>query len=437
MKFMKSTHYQNKLVSGSFFGFIVLFVSIIFIEWFQNLLSLNFFSGFKYVISLILFATFWLLFSRKILILKNYFILLSILFLFSIFNTSSNTPWINQLLGFVLTFSFSLIFLMAYSINIKEDYVHNGIKNLVYIIFLLSIFPIFSLIASGESSLRDLSINSAGNYSWNFFRELGAYGLILNIGLILSLSKLLKDKNILWLYIAVIFTTFIFITGLKKSILEASLVWSIFIILSGSLRVKIISIFFLIIILPIITVYMSQQILYDLQVNIDYLNDVGAEGHVRLAMYLTSFSIALENFPFGSGMGSFGSTASIFNYYSPIYFEYGIDKIGSNGPEFINSDQGFTLLDTFWPHILGEMGFLGLIIFLSIFFYPSLICIKSLFQDKDLSIKSLCFIAFLIPVIVGIDGLALYTPEVPMFVLFHSGLVGFCLRIINTKKIQV
>tara|TARA_X000000950_G_C13561095_1_gene515619 strand:+ start:124 stop:672 length:549 start_codon:yes stop_codon:yes gene_type:complete len=182
---------------------------------------------------------------------------------------------------------------------------------------------------------------------------------------------------------------------------------------------------------------MSQQILSDLQINIDYLNDVGAEGHVRLAMYLTSYNIALENFPYGSGMGSFGSTASIFNYYSPIYFEYGIDKVGSNGPESIYSEQGTTLLDTFWPHILAEMGFLGSFIFVLIFFYPSYSSINFLIKNKDASIRSLCFIIVLIPIIIGIDGLALYSPEVPMFVLFHSGLVGFCLRIINTKNIKV
>lgn len=434
---MKNIHQNNQFVSGSFFGFIFLFLVIVFTEWFQNFLNINFFSGLKYVISLILFSIFWFFFSRKILILKNYFILLLLLIIFSILNISTTTPSINQLLGFLLTFSFSLIFLMAYSINIKEAYLQKGIEKLTLIILIMSIFPILSLIVTGESSLRQLSVNSVGNYSWNFFRELGAYGLILTIGLILSLSKLLKEKTIFWLNIGIIFTIFILLTGLKKSILEASFIWSIFIILSGSFRLKLVSIFSLIVILPIIAIYMSQQILSDLQINIDYLNDVGAEGHVRLAMYLTSYNIALENFPYGSGMGSFGSTASIFNYYSPIYFEYGIDKVGSNGPESIYSEQGTTLLDTFWPHILAEMGFLGSFIFVLIFFYPSYSSINFLIKNKDASIRSLCFIIVLIPIIIGIDGLALYSPEVPMFVLFHSGLVGFCLRIINTKNIKV
>lgn len=433
---MKNTYKNKQFTSGSFLGFIFLFLVVIFVEWFQNLLNVNLFSGLKYTISLILFSIFWLFFSRKILIVKNYFLLIFLMIIFSIFNVSSVTPWINQLLGLILTFSFVFIFLMAYSINIKENYIHDGIKNLVFIILTLSIFPILSLITSGESSLRELSINSIGNYSWNFFRELGAYGLVLNVGLILALSKLLNDKYTIWLNIAIIFTIFIFITGLKKSMLEAAFIWSIFIIISGSLKLRLASMFFLVIVLPIILTVMSQQILYDLQVNLNYLDDVGAEGHVRLAMYLTSFSIALENFPLGSGMGSFGSTASIFNYYSPLYFDYGIDKIGSNGPEFVNSDQGSTLLDTFWPHILGEMGFIGLIIFLSLFFYPSYTTAKLLFSNKDSSLVSLCFITFLIPIIVGIDGLALYTPEIPMFILFHSGLVGFCLRIVNTKKLK-
>ena len=434
---MKNTYKNKQFISGSFLGFIFLFFLVVFVEWFQNLLNVNLFSGLKYAISLILFTIFWLFFSRKILIVKNYFLLIFLLIVFSILNVSSITPWINQLLGFILTFSFLFIFLMAYSINIREHHIHDGIKNLIFIILILSIFPILSLFTSGESSLRELSINSIGNYSWNFFRELGAYVLILNVGLILALSKLLNDKYVIWLNIAIIFTIFIFITGLKKSMLEAALIWSIFIIISGSLQLRLASIFFLVIVFPIILTVMSQQILYDLQVNLNYLNDVGSDGHVRLAMYLSSFSIALENFPLGSGMGSFGSTASIFNYYSPLYFDYGIDKIGSNGPEFINSDQGSTILDTFWPHILGEMGFIGLMIFILLFFYPSYSSAKLLFSNKDSSIVSLCFITFLVPIVIGIDGLALYTPEVPMFILFHSGLVGFCLRIVNTKNLKL
>ena len=203
---------------------------------------------------------------------------------------------------------------MAFSIPIKEKHVYDGIGYLVIIILLLSLFPVFSLLLSGEQTLREVSVYSVGNYSWNFFRELGAYGLILVIGLILSLSKFLHVKSLKWIAFALVFTVFIFLTGLKKSMLESLFIWTFFVIFAGSIRLKIISILFLIILFPLILIFTYQQILNDLQININYLNDVGAESHVRLGMYIASFNIAIDNFPFGSGMGCFGSTASIYNF---------------------------------------------------------------------------------------------------------------------------
>ena len=430
MKIVKN----NTYISGSFLGFILLFLFIVFFEWTQNLISITSFSGFKYLISLILFFIFWINFSRRIRVTKSYLLLLVATLFFSILNISPLTPFINQFYGLVLTFSFTLIFLMAYSISIKEKYIYDGISHLIVIIFLLSLFPVFSLLLSDETTLREVSVNSVGNYSWNFFRELGAYGLILVIGLILSLSKLLHVKSFKWIIFALVFTVFIFLTGLKKSMLESLFIWTFFVMFAGTIRLKIISVFFLIILFPLVLSFMYQQILNDLQININYFNDVGAESHVRLGMYLASFNIAIDNFPFGSGMGSFGSTASIYNFYSPVYFEYGIDKIGSNAPEFINSDVGHTLLDTFWPHILAELGFFGFLLFSLLFFYPSYSSIKIMFKSKNSSIKSLCFVTVFIPIIIGIDGLALYTPEIPLFILFHAGLVGFCLRLLKTKN---
>ena len=425
---------NNTYISGSFLGFIFLFLFIVFFEWTQSFIEIIQFSGLKYLISLILFFIFWICFSRKILVTKYYFFLLTTTLIFSILNISQSTPFINQFFGLLLTFSFSLIFLMAFSIPIKEKHVYDGIGYLVIIILLLSLFPVFSLLLSGEQTLREVSVYSVGNYSWNFFRELGAYGLILVIGLILSLSKFLHVKSLKWIAFALVFTVFIFLTGLKKSMLESLFIWTFFVIFAGSIRLKIISILFLIILFPLILIFTYQQILNDLQININYLNDVGAESHVRLGMYIASFNIAIDNFPFGSGMGSFGSTASIYNFYSPLYFEYGIDKIGSNAPEFINSDVGHTLLDTFWPHIIAECGFFGLLLFSLLFFYPSYSSIKMLVRLKNSSIIGLCFVTVLIHIIIGIDGLALYTPEIPLFIIFHAGLVGFCFRILKTKN---
>lgn len=82
---------------------------------------------------------------------------------------------------------------------------------------------------------------------------------------------------------------------------------------------------------------------------IDYIN-----GNPRLYLYQTSVDLALRDFPLGTGLGRFASPMSR-NPYSPIYAEYGLNRIWGLTPlydAYIN--------DTFWPHILGEIGVFGL-----------------------------------------------------------------------------
>ena len=83
-------------------------------------------------------------------------------------------------------------------------------------------------------------------------------------------------------------------------------------------------------------------------------------GNARNALTVTSFLIAKDHFPFGSGFGTFGSYFSSVNY-SPIYMKYGISGIYG-----LENGRSMFISDTFWPMILGQFGFFGLICYISI-----------------------------------------------------------------------
>ncbi len=73
----------------------------------------------------------------------------------------------------------------------------------------------------------------------------------------------------------------------------------------------------------------------------------------RNALYLTSVTIAEERFPWGVGLGRFGSWMSQVNY-SPVYKKYRLNTtygLSRQTPKYIT--------DTCWPAILGETGVLG------------------------------------------------------------------------------
>lgn len=82
----------------------------------------------------------------------------------------------------------------------------------------------------------------------------------------------------------------------------------------------------------------------------------------RLVLTLQGYNLFIENFPFGTGPGLFGSaTASL--YYSPIYTELGWNDNWGLGE---NPDVNF-LNDNFWPMILAQYGFIGTIIVILIY----------------------------------------------------------------------
>lgn len=80
---------------------------------------------------------------------------------------------------------------------------------------------------------------------------------------------------------------------------------------------------------------------------------------VRTKLYLEAPGLAVNQFPFGTGWGTFGSSAARDVFYSPHYLETGIHRLHGGGPR-----QGEFLVDTYWPKLLAELGFIGLALML-------------------------------------------------------------------------
>jgi len=92
-----------------------------------------------------------------------------------------------------------------------------------------------------------------------------------------------------------------------------------------------------------------------------YIGTVESENmFARPLSFVTSFRIASDYFPFGSGFASFGSYFSGV-YYSEIYYKY--DLFWQQG---FKPERPSFIADTFFPELLGQFGFFGLILFISI-----------------------------------------------------------------------
>lgn len=80
-------------------------------------------------------------------------------------------------------------------------------------------------------------------------------------------------------------------------------------------------------------------------------------GYARFELQETSFRIADEYFPLGAGFGTYGSNAS-GRYYSPLYYQYGLVNVWGLQP-----DNYSFLSDTFWPTVIGQFGWIGLMVY--------------------------------------------------------------------------
>jgi hypothetical protein len=410
------------------FSIFILAIYLVTSEWLEKNLTGPLFTGIRHISLLSIFLFLVVSSKKNIKIDKFYIYVIIIIFILSLINLNQSiAPIFNYFIGYIFTFLFSFIFLLSRNIPFKDT---NEIilvcKLFVWLIFISSIPPILLTLIQGEVM----------RYNFGIYREVGAFGSILNFGVILSLILYSYTRKRIYLLFAFYLSFGVFLTVLKKTIISNLVAWTFFVILIPNIvkRKSIITVFFLFFIF--LMLFLGQDILQNINQNSNYLNGVGTEGHVRLGMYLASFNIANDYFPFGSGYSSFGSLPSFTNMYSKLYDSYGVSNIGANSyNDVLNGHH--TLLDTFWPHILAELGYIGTIFYLIMWFYPIyyLKKIKKYIINKDLYFI-VRYIVYSSVLIFFWEGFTLYTPEIPIFIFIHSGFTGMLIGAVSKSKYE-
>lgn len=108
----------------------------------------------------------------------------------------------------------------------------------------------------------------------------------------------------------------------------------------------------------------------------------------RPRLMVKSFEVALDHFPVGGGFATFATWNSGV-YYSPLYYQYDLSNTWGLQPDFY-----MFVGDTYWPAILGQFGFLGLIsiLVILIMIYKN-ICIN---EDKYKYFQQLSILLYLL-----------------------------------------
>ena len=345
-----------------------------------------------------------------------------------------------SLLSFLISLFISFIFAYCVLLQSGAGYTQREIEK-------ISLFILLSVMICGLPGLLNYLINGVPiRLSPGLFREAGAFATAHVVACIIALAFNLQTNKKKFLYIAIFISVIIIITGLKKSMASMVLCWLIwcyfkkvrfykFFVISGIIGILLSPIYL-------------QIFLDDIQNNLDYFNNVGAQGHIRIAMYIGAINIFSDNILFGTGLGSFGSLGSLvlgFEWpgriiygFSDVYYEYGLIGLAGVNETSINNGTGTTYLDTYWPHIVAELGLLGLIPFLLLWFYPLYISLKIHFSKNpyNLYTQSCIFMLISICLVLSWEGLFLIMPEVPAFIFLHSIFTGSIISSLRQTNIQ-
>jgi len=412
----------------SWLTFILTFtIAFIFIsDWLQETHILSLPSGTRHVFIFIIFILNFILFGVKIklpIYYKLSFLFFTLYIIFSFY--FSIAPVFNYILGYFFSTFFVFLFILGSNTKTSRNTITKLLLYLLIFVLLMSVYPF----------IQGLVFKTTLRSHFGIFRELGAFGAALNIASIASLALYIIKSEKKYLYCAIFLSLIVMMTILKKSMISSFIIWLIFLFFQTKSILRLKLLFGLFIGLTLVFILVGNDLIGNISENKEYLDGVGAEGHVRLGMYLASFNIASDNFPLGSGLGTFASLASITNWYSNIYYQYGVAYIGANSPQDVAA-QNHTLLDTFWPHILGELGFLGTIFYLILWFYPLITSFKIYLKANNTQIKGIAFFVFLTFLVMTWEGFTLYTPEIPAFVLIHSGIGGLCFYHLHRIKVN-
>lgn len=236
------------------------------------------------------------------------------------------------------------------------------------------------------------------------------------IFLFLTVLLLNQLKAIIGGSIAVVAYLF-FMTDMRKvfkiAILAAGVaVFTVWVALSGSLMIE-------------------KVLKYSEQIS----DEDASEGIARVALYVQSVEMAKDFFPLGTGQGTYGSIP-VNMIYSDVYYDYELSGIWGLAP----NDRVNFKMDTHWASILGEMGVLGLAIYVLLLLYPAIAlgCLRRRrpdgAPDDSPDERAYRFYVSVGLTVLMLESFVLALPNRSVFILLYAGLAALMVRNVYTSE---
>lgn len=286
--------------------------------------------------------------------------------------------WKAVIWDILLNLKFFMCIITTYFIfrRFNIDKYRNRIKNHVKLLLSIYFFLVLQNKVTHLFPVADRRFGlDAEKLFFNHPTELASVTFFLILVLMLCYSNIKKEGLYIFMGIIIIISTLRF-----KAIATAILFVYIYLIVITGRRLKFL---YFIPFIPICLIVGGKEFYF-------YFFSTSTMEMARGALSFTSLKIAKNMFPFGTGFGTFASWPS-GAIYSPIYNIYGIGDVFG-----LSRDHAELVSDVFWPMIIAQNGFIGLLLFIYIvicLFQLILQCSKT---DKRLYIAGIGALLYLL-----------------------------------------
>ncbi|MBI2968174.1 MAG: hypothetical protein HYY40_10230 [Bacteroidetes bacterium] len=406
--------------------FVVMFIGFVLSAKMMALFHLKI-TGFEYVMWFVFTAFLALInikfFVRNISVKKTYFILLLFLALFCFLNYFfASVPLIRYVQGAFFSFLFAANFILFYNLRIEKRDFYLVADLIIYFLATIAVLAYLERIfISGHYTsffLRGVS---------TLLKDAGMAATLLNINIILCLGMFMIRRKYRYLLLAAFSFITICLLLFMKAVAASLIIFSFFTIICFDGRTRRRILYVSGIVLVLLLVILGKPFVSQIQYKYKLYFGSHSEQTPRIALYIAGFKIAWDHFPFGSGQGTFGSYP-VGKHYSPVYYKYNLHNVYGLGPDAVRSKKENFLFDTYWSHIIGEMGFIAAFLYIWLWFFPAIKSLKYLSSASGEK-KSMAFIITLTIITIFVESFALSIPEQLQFIMMYAGLGAIAFRL--------
>lgn len=366
---------------------------------------------------------------RKYAVPRSYLIVLLAVVALMIVNTVISPyapPFLYGLLGGAITLMPFIFFIASYNFGMSDGEIRQFVRGILCIVFFYAVFLYFDslVLHTARSAQAATALSEGAILSSNLIR-FGDFSSLCNQAVVFCLAEFYRTrKRELWYLIAFLAVTIV-LTNQLKAIAGLGLVFTGYMlyltrvprwIKVGVITVAVTALALVLSLSSIFTNKVDQMVESG-------MSETAYEEIARPALYYRSAEMAVDFFPLGTGQGTFGSVP-VNLIDSQVYEDYELNGIWGLS---IDDELNFRM-DTHWASVLGEMGVLGLILYLWLFFYPARRMRREVKSDASREERSLRFMVRMGVITLFLESLVLALPKSFSFIVIYAGLAALILK---------